>query len=231
MNTVELHTIPLKQDANKVAQLRQTLSDKEIERANRFLFVEHQRRFIVAHGMMRQILSEYIGSSPESVRLGTNSNGKPILMQSNHRDTWSFSLSYSADLAVLAICRGAEIGVDIEWRRLDRSFLEMARRYFFPGETHYLFGLQGDRLVEEFYRIWTLKESWLKAIGVGLAGLEIIEIVPDRDHCFDVRIHHKNLLNTIVIPTDTFQWRFFDTLPGYTGCYTRLNSSQTVSTI
>lgn len=228
MKEVELHTILLKQGASNVAELWQTLSEKEKDRVNRFRLAEHKRRFIIVHGTMRQILAKHIGLSPEHVQFGTSSTGKPILM---HDEGRSFSLSYSKDLAVLAVCQGAEIGVDIEWRHPDRSFLEMARRYFFPGETRYLSGLQEDMLVEEFYRIWTLKESWLKATGIGISGLRLIEVVLDQNGCYDIQIHDKNIPNSAIDRTDAIQWRYFDTLPGFTGCYTRLNSSQIVSTI
>jgi 4'-phosphopantetheinyl transferase len=225
---VNLHTIPLNMDPESVERFHRILSREEKNRAARFLLPEHRKRFIVSHGALRQVLAPRLGCAPETIRFGSAAHGKPIVVWPE--GACSFSLSHSADLAVVAVSREGEVGVDIEQRQPDRPFLELAKKYFFTRETLYLSGLDESDRILEFYRMWTLKESWLKAAGKGLAGLETVEIIPGAEKKYDVRIHHSASTGSPEHGRE-FEWNYFETRPGYTGCYTRLYSSQTVSTI
>src|SRR6266545_3824942 len=89
------------------------LSADERERAERFRFAVHQRRFTVAHGAVREILGEYVAVDPHDLRFETTGNGKPLLAGA----TVTFNLSHSADLAVLAVGTDVRIGVDVEHQR------------------------------------------------------------------------------------------------------------------
>ena len=82
---------------------------------------------------------------------------------------WQISISHTANHAVAVVCQGPKLGVDIELAR-ERRFLHLARQYFHARESTHLQKQVGDeqRLQDEFYRLWTLKEALAKVTGKGL---------------------------------------------------------------
>jgi 4'-phosphopantetheinyl transferase len=142
------------------------LSPGESERAARFVFERDRGRFQQAHVGVRQILSRYIKVAPDSIEFQWNEHGKPRVVCEG---LLGFNLSHSDDVAVVAVGRFADIGVDIEVRRSQRDLFGVARSVFSNAEIAELSVLDGDALLTGFYNCWTRKEAYLKAIGVGLA--------------------------------------------------------------
>jgi 4'-phosphopantetheinyl transferase len=81
----------------------------------------------------------------------------------------SFNISHTQNVVVLAIARDRRIGIDAEAVRIDRDALEVARHFFAPPEVEALSGEAPERRDERFVEYWTLKESYIKARGMGLA--------------------------------------------------------------
>ena len=81
-----------------------------------------------------------------------------------------FNLSHTEDMILCAVTVGCPIGVDVEDTSRPADFLPLARRFFHPAETALLENLSADQLPLAFYRLWTLKEAYLKALGAGLTG-------------------------------------------------------------
>jgi len=154
-----------------VAVLYQTLSRDEQERARRFRFGEDKRRFVVARGVLRTILGDYIGAPPALLRFAYSPAGKPRLAPETGQPTasLSFNLSHSGELALYAICLDRRVGVDIEQLRPRVAEEHIAERFFSPQEVVALRGLPPDEQAPAFFRCWTRKEAYVKAHGEGLA--------------------------------------------------------------
>jgi 4'-phosphopantetheinyl transferase len=155
-------------DANEpeIERLSAMLGADEKGRAERLRLPDVRRRFVVAHAAMRSILGAEIGVSPSDVRFVAGPHGKPAF--ANPTDV-RFNLSHSHDLAVLAVCRGAEIGVDVECVRHIDEAERIAERFFAESEKQAVARAQGDARDRLFMRLWTCKEAYLKATGDGLS--------------------------------------------------------------
>jgi 4'-phosphopantetheinyl transferase len=150
-----------------VESFRQTLSPDEISKAERFYFEEDRRHFIAARGLLRTILGRYLETDPSCLRFWYQLYGKPALVGENCK-TYSFNLSHSHGLLLLAITRGREIGIDVEWVRAESAGQEIAERFFAPNEVAKLSSLPKAQKDEAFFRCWTRKEAYVKAKGEGL---------------------------------------------------------------
>ncbi|MFQ3592685.1 MAG: 4'-phosphopantetheinyl transferase superfamily protein [Gemmataceae bacterium] len=140
------------------------LDPAEQARAARFVSDTSRQQFIAARAQLRLLLGQLVGLVPEQVAFATTGNGKPILADLPTERQVHFNLSHSGRGMVLAVSRTHEVGVDLEWLRPRESYRELAARYFTSEEVARVTDLRS------FYEIWTRKEAFLKALGLGLAG-------------------------------------------------------------
>jgi len=145
--------------------LGEVLDADERGRAARFHFERDRERYIVARGVLRRLLSTYLGTSQFAFR--TNKFGKPSL-QPPH-DTLHFNVSHSRDLALFGFTRLSEMGVDVESIRPDFATLEIANRFFAPDEAATLAQFGESERAGAFFNCWTRKEAYIKARGIGLS--------------------------------------------------------------
>ena len=174
--------------APDIASLISRVSKDRIERAEKFRFEIDKRRGLAAETLLNYGLKRLCGRLLFPVRLLRNENGKPRLdlsqeekdllraagALSSEAESLCFSLSHSGDYAACAIADAGEgeLGTDIEEHRPDRSGI--AEHFFCRGEVERI------RNDEDFYMYWTLKESFLKAVGRGLAlPLDSFEVFVD----------------------------------------------------
>lgn len=142
------------------------LDPEELLCAARFVYEIHRTRFIVAHGFLRQVLGSLCGIPPASLTFGKGSHGKPYLLAA--QDDLRFNLSHSAGLCLLATARGREIGIDLE-REVPVDVLPVAALCFSAREQAALLAVPERDRLNAFYRVWTRKESFVKAKGAGLS--------------------------------------------------------------
>lgn len=142
------------------------LSDEERARAERFLDPKHGRRYRAARGQLRRLLARETGVAPEDLVFAYAEHGKPYLPDF---PDLRFNLSHSHEAAVCALCRGAELGVDLEWTERRVEHLLVGRRFFSPPEVEKLDGTPENRQREVFFNCWTRKEAYIKALGDGLS--------------------------------------------------------------
>jgi 4'-phosphopantetheinyl transferase len=144
------------------------LSSDEQARAARFKFERDRRRYAVGRGALRGILATYAGCQPGEIRFAYGPHGKPMLADSTAAEGLEFNASGSEELAVCAVTVGKSIGVDIEFCRPieDNSFLDQCLT---TAERKALYDLEPVPKLTAFYRLWTLKEAFLKATGEGLS--------------------------------------------------------------
>jgi len=169
--TVHLWYADLDPPAEVVAALEPLLHADERERAARFRFDKHRRRFIVRRGQLRRLAGAYLGRPPAAVAFGYGGRGKPtVAVQPAHAaGRLELNLSDSEDLAVYAFARGLEIGVDVEVLRPMPDALSISESFFSAREREALRTVEPERVPEAFFNCWTRKEAYLKAIGEGLA--------------------------------------------------------------
>jgi 4'-phosphopantetheinyl transferase len=151
-----------------IDDLWKTLSADEQQRTNRYRFERDRRWFIARRGRVRHILGEYLASDPASLKFSYNRYGKPALQMESQR--WlSFNSSHSLGLALLACARQVDIGVDLEYRRENINFLDLAKKFFSTKEVAELRLLSMASLSQAFFLCWTRKEAFIKASGEGLS--------------------------------------------------------------
>lgn len=148
-------------------ELMELLSGDEQERAQRLIAKQAQTRFIRARGAMRSILGGYLAVPPRSLRFGYGDRGKPYLEESSA--AVHFNLSHVAGMALLAVA-DAPVGIDLEQLRQRRDLSGIAARVFPQQTLRELAELQGDDLIQSFFRHWTNLESRAKCLGSGIFG-------------------------------------------------------------
>ena len=169
--TGEVHVwrVSLEQPEAVLERLRATLEDHELERANRFYFEKHRRHFIAGRGVLRQLLAHYLNAESAALRFSYGAYGKPALNGEFKNSRLRFNMSHSHEMALFAFVHDRELGVDVEHVREDFASEDVARRSFSPTEVAVLNALPRDDRVAAFFRCWTRKEAYIKAIGKGLS--------------------------------------------------------------
>ena len=167
----EIHVwrVDLDQPEEVVQQFRSTLEDDELQRADRFHFERDRRAFTVSRGFLRQVLSRYLTARPDALRFAYGPYGKPALNGEHKQSSLRFNMSHSRGMGLVAVSDTKELGVDVEYIRADFATEDIARRFFSPHEVAAFNGLSQELRVAAFFRCWTRKEAYIKAIGRGLS--------------------------------------------------------------
>jgi len=215
-NEVHVWAIRLEQPLARRANFAATLSPDESERANRFHFERDRNGFTVARGSLRSILGIYIGLSPAEIRFEYGARGKPSLASKSAPSPVHFNLAHSGGLALVAVTRVADIGVDVEQIRRVDDVEAIAKRFFSPRESAILRGLSQELMQAAFFNLWTRKEAWLKATGEGIGeSLNQVEVscLPEEPARFITLFGDEDLAS---------QWRLVQLTPakGYVGALT-----------
>ncbi len=150
----------------EVEKLTPILSADERTRAERFHFEQDRQRFIVARGLLRCILANYLGIPAVLLEFNYGQYGKPAIKDTQLR----FNLSHSKSLALYAITRDREVGIDVEFIRPIQDAEQIAKRYFSACENAMFQALSSTEKPAGFFHHWTRKEAYLKAVGDGLAA-------------------------------------------------------------
>ncbi len=161
-NTVHVVEIAVQEPPASAAAL---LDPAERDRAARFAFDADRTRFVASHAGMRLALGSCLRQDPASLRFATDRLGKPRLFEPPF--DIRFNLAHSGERALLAIALGRDVGVDIEKER-SVDVLALGRRYFAASELQALVNTPPPRRLAAFFRCWTRKEAFIKALGEGL---------------------------------------------------------------
>jgi 4'-phosphopantetheinyl transferase len=149
-------------------RLAVTLSEDEKARADRFILKRDRDSFIASHGILRDLLARYSGYNPNAIEYVFGPHGKPSVSSPGDFHPVHFNLSHSHGIAVVAITRDRELGVDVEKIRQQVAGSQIAERYFSSQEIIELRGLPVSQQAEGFFLCWTRKEAYVKALGEGL---------------------------------------------------------------
>jgi 4'-phosphopantetheinyl transferase len=148
------------------------LSEEERARAARFVRARERRRFARCRAALREILGRLLGEPAESLRFRAAAVGKPELDRGpGVVASLRFNVSHSAELGVVAVSRGREVGVDLERLRAVTEAERIVASFFTPAEQEAFATIAGPARDAAFLRGWTRKEAVLKGFGIGISGL------------------------------------------------------------
>lgn len=189
----------------------ETLSTGERARGERFCFPVDRRRFLTAQLALRYILGGYLKIEPGRLAFCRNAYGKPALSEATGGAFLRFNLSHSQGLALYAVAREREVGIDVEYVCSSLAGESIAEQFFSPQEVAALRALPRQAQVIAFFNCWTRKEAYIKAKGQGLS------LALDQ---FDVSLvpgEPARLIETRPDPQEAERWtlREFAPCPGY----------------
>ena len=151
------------------------LSPAERQRRDGILHPRALAEFLAGRRLLRTIMGGLANVPPAAVELVENAHGAISLRQSC---AWQFNLSHTEGLLAFAVSRD-RVGVDVEWVTRPGRTVELADRYFAKSEVDALRALPEAAQRDRFFDLWTLKEAYIKARGMGLA-------IPLRDFAYDL---------------------------------------------
>lgn len=189
------------------------LSADERARAERFYFEPVRQRFIACRLALRSCLARCLDCNPAELVFDYGPHGKPRLASVPHLGGLSFNVAHSADVALIAIGRHCELGVDVEAIPPTANWRGIAQRFLADSEWSQIQALPVELQSAGFYRAWTCKEAYLKATGRGMS-LPLGRFAV----CTDPRLPPR-LVATHDNPGDAarFLVRVVNPAPGYAG--------------
>lgn len=184
-----------------------TLDKDELAIATRFKFAELRERYIICHGILRQLLAERVNESAASIRIHKAEFGKPFLP--DYPDL-SFNMSHSADILAIAISSKCLLGIDVECYKPRDTWEGLVKKCFASEEADYWYSLDTTERGQAFYQFWVKKEAFVKAVGKGITlGLSQCVINPDDLNSF-LRVPEsggladKWQINALQLPENAF---------------------------
>lgn len=157
-------------DEQLLSRYLQVLSKEESLQYKRFLREKDQKQYLLTRALLRSVLSLYHSDlRPADWLFKRNSYGKPFIDNTLHKNDLSFNLSHTDNLVVLAVTLNHNIGIDAEHLLKTTNFLNTAKKVFTHHEYEQLQSLPPSERMRRFMDIWTLKEAYVKARGIGLS--------------------------------------------------------------
>lgn len=217
---IELWAAPLEPSPARVEQLHGLLARDERERAARFRFDRDRRRSIVSRGLLRLLLTGYTGLPNRELRFVYGPKDKPSLAGDVNAEIAArlgapieLNVSHSHELVLIGFTLGRPLGVDVEHLREMPDGRSISEHFFSKPEREVLARVSDDQLADAFFRCWTRKEAYVKAVGDGLS------IPLD---CFDVTLHPDDPVRFLALNGDpelAAGWSLFHLVPaeGYLG--------------
>jgi 4'-phosphopantetheinyl transferase len=156
--------------------LSDIVSTEETARAAGFKKTRDAQNYLLRKGMVRAILGPYIRKEPREVRFVHGESGKPDLYPAGEVQDIRFSLSHTDEMVCLGISRKSRIGLDIVKRDSLYPFSATAQYLFTRGELQWMTRTSSHEQHIRFFRIWSLKEALLKAMGGGAGMMQETEV-------------------------------------------------------
>ena len=195
-------------DERLLADYMRLLTEEERAQQKRFYFEKDRHRHLVTRALVRTVLSKYAPVAAPDWMFSKNQYGRPEIANNDAvARTISFNITHTHGLIILAVTREQAIGVDTENIRVRQPAIEIADRFFSAEEVTELHTIPAHGQHERFFHYWTLKESYIKARGMGLS------IPLDR---FGFHFPHAAQVGIKIDPQlndDAARWRFWQLQP------------------
>jgi 4'-phosphopantetheinyl transferase len=189
-------------DAALLAEQEALMTPDERARHRSFHFERDRRQFLATRALARTVLSNYAPVPPAQWRFVAGQHGKPRVAQPAITPPLFFNLANTPGLVTCAVSVAHEmIGVDVERMKDESGLLGLADRFFSSSEARAIRALPAAGRLRRFFACWTLKESYIKARGLGLAlPLDQFSFLFDQE---DIRVTFDERL-----ADDPARWRF-----------------------
>jgi 4'-phosphopantetheinyl transferase len=170
-------------DTSLATQYRSLLTPNELAQHARFCFEKDRHRYLVTRALAREVLSRYAPVDPRDWRFEADRYGKPCIVgPAGFATPIAFNISHTDGLVIVGVTSRRALGVDVECMQR-HAVLEVADRYFSAPEVRFLRRLPVRMQALRFWELWTLKESYIKARGMGLS-------IPLDQFAFDLDAPH-----------------------------------------
>lgn len=165
--SVDVWRIPLRNSSGRLRKWYRELPDPVQVKCDRYRQSVDRDRAVVGQWWRREIISSALQRPVTSLVFEYTKFEKPRVAMAAGESALNFNVSHSGDWVVLAAWRGGEVGVDVEqYRQFDYG--DLAHRCFSPKEKTHWANLPDSQRGDAFYRLWTRKEAYVKAVGTGL---------------------------------------------------------------
>ena len=144
------------------------LDDEERQRADRFLYPGPRRRYVLLRAALRALLCDRLGCRNDDLAFRAAEHGKPYAVVRGAPASLQFNVSDSGAHGLIAIAPAGQLGIDVEERSDKRDLDGLSETVFGPDERAVVAAAAGQQKINRFYRLWTVKEALLKALGTGL---------------------------------------------------------------
>ncbi|MCW6508174.1 4'-phosphopantetheinyl transferase family protein [Lichenifustis flavocetrariae] len=204
-DTVLLHWLVLDEiEDDELDTLTDLLDSGDRAKAERCRSPTDRKASLASHALIRATLSRYAPFFPAEWRFAAGLYGKPEIDAGPDEPPMRFNLSHTCGLAAVAVSSRDPVGIDVERVDSARLALDFALATFAPAEGDYLRRLPAAAQTAAAYRFWTLKEAYLKAVGLGLS-------VPLKQFAFT--LDGPSIEFTHRIADDPARWRFHQCQP------------------
>jgi 4'-phosphopantetheinyl transferase len=150
------------------------LAPDERARMLRFRFERDRTTFLLARAVLRRLLADRVGTTPDAPRFAYNDYGKPSLVGAADLQ---FNVSHTDGVVAIALSHCGRIGIDVEHAIRERAAFEAARQFFAVSECLAIERAPEQQRHATFFRLWTAKEAYIKARERGLSlGLDTFEV-------------------------------------------------------
>jgi len=160
-----------------LSRYKSLLTEEDAQKHKCYRFEKHSHNYLITRVFIRDVLSHYSDTPPCLWQFKTGSHGKPEVV--NSQIPLQFNLSHTDDLIICAVTLNDEIGCDVEKTDRNCEYLGIAEHFFAKNEFEELLNKTGSEQRSRFFEYWTLKESYIKACGQGLA-------IPLKDFNFEI---------------------------------------------
>ena len=164
---VNVTHVDLTPNASREASSLLWLNEEEQARCRQYPLPGPRRRFALCRAALRSILCRQLGCSNERLSFGSSDHGKPFALVNEEPAAISFNLSHSRKHGLIALVPHGRLGVDVEEYVPRRDFDELSEAVFGPHEQSAIACVRGRDRVQLFFRLWTIKEALIKALGLG----------------------------------------------------------------
>ena len=170
-NNIDVWLLPISDwsvEALNDNAINQLLSEKEHARFQRFKPESKKAEFVASRLLLRHILKTYTDCDTTHTEAIPDDMGRPFWFKDGAPLDLFFSLSHTKEMICCAVSRQREIGCDVESLQPRKYEVDLTERVFSKKEQQFYKDLPALSRSEFFYRSWTLKEAFIKAMGQGL---------------------------------------------------------------
>jgi len=170
-NRVDLWLLPIDpnhSDKYSQTEITNTFSKRELVRYHKFKVAGKRDEFLASRILLRHLLTLYTNYSPAEIEAIPDEMGRPYWFSQTKKLTLYFSLSHTKGMVCCTVSNTERTGCDIEQVRPRKYERDLTRKVFSEKEQRFYQSLSTKEQREFFYKSWTLKEAFVKAIGKGL---------------------------------------------------------------